>query len=56
MKMPIMNAYVSPAKLSLKGKRDLARLKFGRPFAHEPGSIWKPPRVPVLTHWCGSRA
>lgn len=28
-----------------------AREKFGRPFAHEPGSDWKPRATPVLTEW-----
>ena len=28
-----------------------AREKFGRPFAHEPGSDWVPRKVPVLTEW-----
>ena len=32
-----------------------ARVRFGRPFAHELGSTWKPPRIPVLTVWAGRR-
>lgn len=32
-----------------------ARERFGQPFAHEPGSVWQPRRVPVLTEWMQKR-
>ena len=50
------NAFVSPAKKAHADKLAAARARFGQPFAHEPGSTWKPPRIPVLTAWAGRRA
>lgn len=32
-----------------------ARQRHGKPFAHEPGSNYKPNEVPVLTRWMQSR-
>lgn len=34
-----------------KEKIDQARVRFGRPFAHEEGSDWKPRNVPFLTQY-----
>lgn len=34
---------------------DRARQRHGKPFAHEPGSDFKPHEVPVLTRWMQSR-
>lgn len=34
---------------------DRARQRHGKPFAHEPGSDWKPKETPVLTQWMQSR-
>ena len=34
---------------------EVARARFGQPFAHEPGAKWKPRPVPVLTEWMQSR-
>ena len=28
-----------------------ARERFGKKFAHEPGSDWQPRKAPVLTEW-----
>lgn len=30
---------------------DRARLRHGKPFAHEQGSDFKPHEIPVLTRW-----
>lgn len=32
-----------------------AREKFGKPFAIESGSTWKPKAVPILTAWLQTR-
>lgn len=34
---------------------EAARRRFGRPFAHEPGSDWKPRQQPLLIEWLASR-
>ena len=34
-----------------KEQLEEARKKFGRPFAHEEGSNWKPHNVPFLTRY-----
>lgn len=30
---------------------DRARQRHGKPFAHEPGSDFKPHEIPILTQW-----
>lgn len=32
-----------------------ARQRFAQPFAHEPGSKWKPRSTPYLTEWMQTR-
>lgn len=32
-------------------KLEAARKRFGRPFAHQPGTDWKPRTTPVLLDW-----
>jgi hypothetical protein len=34
---------------------DAARKRFGKPFAHEEGSTWKPRETPLLAEWLASR-
>lgn len=34
---------------------DNARRRFGRPFAHESGTDWKPRETPLLAEWMASR-
>lgn len=36
---------------TLEEKLRQARQRFGKPFAHEEGSTWKPTNVPFLTRW-----
>lgn len=36
-------------------KVDLARKKFGKPFAHEEGSPWVPRTTRLLTDWLSKR-
>lgn len=43
-------ATVQPAS-----RLEIARQRFGRPFAHEPGTRWKPRATPVLTEWMQQR-
>ncbi len=34
---------------------DIARRRFGQPFAHESGSTWQRKTTPVLTAWLATR-
>lgn len=34
---------------------DKARARFGKAFAHEPGSTWERHATPVLTAWLATR-
>jgi len=38
-----------------KKRVDQAREIFGRPFAFEQGTTWKPRSVPLLTEWMQTR-
>lgn len=34
---------------------DTARRRFGKKFAHEPGSTWRPRETPLLAEWMAGR-
>jgi hypothetical protein len=38
-----------------KAALDVARERFGKPFAHEYGSTWKPRATRLLTEWLARR-
>lgn len=38
-----------------ESKIEQARKRFGGPFAHEPGTRWKPRATRLLTDWMATR-
>jgi hypothetical protein len=51
----IVQTVAPDAPLNAADKLAQARVRFGQPFGHQPGSTWKPHEVPVLTAWLQSR-
>jgi hypothetical protein len=45
----------SPAPVSRTEAVQAARKRFGKPFAHEPGSNYEPRATRVLTEWMAKR-
>lgn len=52
--LKLVGTEVVPAARPLPPAVAEARKKHGKPFAHEPGSDYKPHEVPVLTRWMQS--